>query len=89
MSIKKILVPTDFSESAVNATEIAIMLAQKINAQLIVVHFFPDPGHYVRKGIRDLNVFSPELSIVKAKLNQTVKKCRRAGYSGQRSTRTR
>jgi nucleotide-binding universal stress UspA family protein len=83
MSIKKILVPTDFSECAANATEIALVLARKINAELILVHFFPDPGHHVRKGIRDLNIFSPELSVVKAKLHQVVKNAEDTGVQAK------
>lgn len=83
MSIKKILVPTDFSECAANATEIAKKLARKIDAELIVVHFFPDPGHYIRKGIRELNIFSPELSVVKAKLNLAVKNAEDTGVQAK------
>jgi nucleotide-binding universal stress UspA family protein len=83
MSIKKILVPTDFSECATKATEIAVLLARKINAELFVMHFFSDPGHYVKKGIRDLNVFSSELSVVNAKLHLAVKNAEERGVQAK------
>lgn len=40
---KKILVPTDFSERANNALKQAILLANKINGQLIIYHVFHRP----------------------------------------------
>lgn len=75
MSISRILVPTDFSDCALRASNIASLMARKMNAELIFIHLFPDPepGHYVRKGIRDYNLASPEIAHVKSMLDQAVK----------------
>ncbi|QSE95844.1 universal stress protein [Fulvivirga lutea] len=40
--MKKILVPTDFSELAKNATDLAANLAQKVNAEIILLHVVED-----------------------------------------------
>lgn len=39
----KILVPTDFSESANHASELAILLAQKINIEILFLHLVSTP----------------------------------------------
>ena len=39
-SIKKILVPTDFSETADNALHTALLLAETCNAEIYLVHFY-------------------------------------------------
>lgn len=41
--MKTILVPTDFSETALNAAEYAIGLAQQIKAQILILHVFDVP----------------------------------------------
>jgi len=41
--MKKILVPTDFSESAINATKAAADIARKTNAELILLHIIELP----------------------------------------------
>ncbi len=41
--MKTILVPTDFSESAKNATEYAIKLAKELNMNLLLLHLFHAP----------------------------------------------
>jgi nucleotide-binding universal stress UspA family protein len=42
--MKKILVPTDFSTQAGIATEVAISLAKKANAELVLLHVIEQPG---------------------------------------------
>lgn len=37
-TMKKILVPTDFSECAINATDVAISIAKKMNAEVLFFH---------------------------------------------------
>ena len=41
--MKNILVPTDFSPTAINAAEYAIQMAKSINAQIILLHVFDIP----------------------------------------------
>ena len=40
-----ILVPTDFSETANNALEVAVQLAKKHNSRLILLHMLEIPLH--------------------------------------------
>ena len=80
MSISKILVPTDFSDCANHASEIAVMLARKTNAQLIFIHFYPDPEaglHLRRRERKNLTIVTPEMTAIKAKLDLIVKDCER------------
>src|ERR687896_1893081 len=58
LSIKKILVPTDFSDVSVPAIGYAISLAKKNAAEVAVVHAFPTKEmqehlteHYVTEGL--------------------------------------
>ena len=41
--MKKILVPTDFSENAINATKAAADIARKTNAEIILLHIIELP----------------------------------------------
>jgi nucleotide-binding universal stress UspA family protein len=45
--MKKILVPTDFSEQANNALEVAAQLAKKFNSEIYLLHMLDLPGEYV------------------------------------------
>lgn len=56
LAMKKILIPTDFSENAINATKAAAEIARKTNAELILLHIVElpqeamdaiNPGHEV------------------------------------------
>lgn len=42
-AIKRILVPTDFSENARDALELALHLAKKFDAKIILLHVFEFP----------------------------------------------
>ncbi len=42
--MQKILVPTDFSDQAQNAVDLASRLAQKMNAEVILLHVVEDPS---------------------------------------------
>lgn len=46
-----ILVPTDFSEASNRATELAVSLAQKLGADLVLAHFWGIPAYpYLTEG---------------------------------------
>jgi nucleotide-binding universal stress UspA family protein len=64
MAIKRILVPTDFSDGAIRALEYAIDLAQTIDAELIIL-FVVEPAYYgtgsdLYSGSMDLSVLLEE-----------------------------
>ena len=62
-TMKKIIVPTDFSESAHNALEYAYQLAQQINGVIQLVHIF----HPTPVGSSELTYIEPELEKIKRK----------------------
>ncbi|MFQ5638709.1 MAG: universal stress protein [bacterium] len=44
IAIQRILVPTDFSENARNALELAVLLAEKFGAKIILLYVFEMPA---------------------------------------------
>lgn len=58
--MKTILVPTDFSETANHALEVAAQLAQKHNSKLIVLHMLEIPLH-ILPNVELTNDVQPEL----------------------------
>jgi len=74
--MKKILVPTDFSECAQNAEKYAFFLAQKIDAELVFLHVINTPVDWSKltKEQEDLFPDSKEaIAHSKKKLNELVK----------------
>ena len=49
-TIRKILAPTDFSESAKEAIDFAVELAQKFDAQLTLLHTYQTPAYLLPEG---------------------------------------
>jgi nucleotide-binding universal stress UspA family protein len=47
IEIKKVLVPTDFSETSQAATQYAVELAKKFNAKIYLLHVIEDPVVYM------------------------------------------
>ncbi len=54
--IEKILIPVDFSETSLNAVEHASVIAQKVNAELILLHV-------VERHWEQFSIIQPELAI--------------------------
>jgi nucleotide-binding universal stress UspA family protein len=52
--MKKILVPTDFSKAAFNALEYAVNLAQKLNAEVILLNAYAVPNSSVMIDLTDV-----------------------------------
>jgi nucleotide-binding universal stress UspA family protein len=50
-TFKNILVPTDFSEPAEQATELAILLAQKFDSKLTLLHAYEIPSYPYADGL--------------------------------------
>lgn len=74
--MKKILVPTDFSECAQNAEKYAFFLAQKIDAELIFLHVINTPVDW-SKLTKEQENFFPDIKATiansKKRLNELVK----------------
>ncbi|HGY57433.1 MAG TPA: universal stress protein [Caldithrix abyssi] len=57
MNIKRILVPTDFSDTATKAVEMALLWADRFEAELVVLHarvMFEDDISRIESGLKDL-----------------------------------
>jgi nucleotide-binding universal stress UspA family protein len=86
MSIKKILVPTDFSECAERASNIALLLAGKMSAELIFLHLFPDPVSSLHIPVspgKNYKFAHPEISKIKIKLDGMVRDAERKGVTAK------
>jgi nucleotide-binding universal stress UspA family protein len=74
--MKKILIPTDFSECAKNAEKFALFLAEKIEAELVFLHVIHTPVDW-SKLTKEQEKFFPDakenISQAKVNLNQLVK----------------
>lgn len=85
--MKKILVPTDFSACAKAAEEFALMLAKKVQAELIYIHVVITPVDWT-KLTKDQENFFPETktAIAKAKdrLNELVDEAEKAALSARK-----
>lgn len=74
--MKKILVPTDFSECAQNAEKYALFLAQKIDAELIFLHVINTPVDWSKLTKEQENFFPDAKEAIansKKSLNELVK----------------
>lgn len=74
--MKKILVPTDFSECASNATSTAIQIAKKYGAQIHFYHFVSIPVDWIHLDFAQNTIYpdvSEEVTRVKKELNKLVK----------------
>lgn len=79
MSIRKILVPTDFSDCAMEASDVALMLARQCDAEVYFLHLYVDPigqAHTLQHGTQKLYI-DPELGHVKAELDALVARASR------------
>ncbi|MFN3403533.1 MAG: universal stress protein [Cytophagaceae bacterium] len=66
MNIKKISVPTDFSENSLKALESACHTARKFSAEVDLIHFIAAPvGHFVSSGTYETS-FEDKLFVMKA-----------------------
>lgn len=77
--MKRILVPTDFSECADSASDAAILLAKKSNAELYFLHLTIDPRGPSHVPGKSVAYEETELGQAKYKLDQLVKKAETAG----------
>lgn len=58
--MKRILVPTDFSEQAENALRVAAQLANKYNAEIFLLHMLELPANVIDPATRDNSDTMPE-----------------------------
>ena len=70
VSVKKILVPTDFSDSSQEAVDYAVSLAQPFKAQVFFLHVMEPPAYGL-----DFTLTHPGVPVeVKQKLTETIKR---------------
>lgn len=84
--MKKILVPTDFSTCAENATSVALEIAKRAGSHVVFQHFFPDLSgslHTLKPDTRqDENTLQKEaLGYTKAKLDELVMRAEHLGLT--------
>lgn len=76
MNIKKILVPTDFSECAMKAVDLAIPMAKRLDAEVLFLHLYPDPVgsmHVPTEG-GNIRLSHAELGHIKSELDALVRR---------------
>lgn len=79
MIMKKILVPTDFSDCATIAVDMAFMVAKKLAAELIFLHLGIDKSGYAHVPGKSIKHIDAESGQARHQLDQLVK---RAGEQG-------
>ncbi|MCL6258732.1 universal stress protein [Aquiflexum sp. TKW24L] len=85
--MKKILVPTDFSDCAKNAEKYAFFLAQKIDAELVFLHVINTPVDWSKLTKEQENLFpdaKEEIAQSKQKLNDLVKQAGALGIKSRK-----
>lgn len=80
--MKKILVPTDFSETSMKAIDVAISIGNRTDAELILMHSsLPTEG--VNSNVYAAIYIHEYLEIKRKNLNQLMDKVREKGYKGK------
>lgn len=85
MTIKRILVPTDFSACAAKAVELAIAMAKRLEAEVLFLHLYPDPAGrlYVPNHAGSIRLSHSELGHIKTELDSLVRKAERMGVKAR------
>jgi nucleotide-binding universal stress UspA family protein len=76
MTIKRILVPTDFSECATKAVDLAIPMAKRLDAEVLFLHLYPDPvgSLHVPNQAGHIRLSHAELGHIKSELDLLVRR---------------
>jgi nucleotide-binding universal stress UspA family protein len=85
--MKKILVPTDFSDCAKNAEKYALFLAQKIGAELVFLHVINTPVDWSKLTKEQENLFPDAKEAIaqsKQNLNNLVKQAETKGIKSRK-----
>lgn len=85
--MKKILVPTDFSECAQNAEKYALFLAQKVDAELVFLHVIHTPIDWSKLTKEQENFFPDAKEAIarsKKNLNDLVKQAESKGIKSRK-----
>lgn len=85
MSIKKILVPTDFSDCSEEAVRVALLLARRTDAEIYFLHLYIDPigDLHVPKYAGPTHYSDPEIGHVKSQLDKLVKRAQGDGVEAK------
>jgi len=85
--MKKILVPTDFSDCAKNAEKYALFLAQKIDAELVFLHVINTPVDWSKLTKEQENLFPDSKEAIaqsKQKLTDLIKQAESTGIKSRK-----
>ena len=82
-TFKHILVPTDFSETADRALDVALSIAAKFDAKVTVLHAYANPASAYPIRMNDAIPWPKEdvAALAQTKLRETVDKARQRGMS--------
>ncbi len=85
MTIKKILVPTDFSECASKAVDLAIPMAKRLDAEVLFLHLYPDPvgSLHVPNNAGIISLSHAELGHIKTDLDLLVRRAESLGVKAR------
>jgi nucleotide-binding universal stress UspA family protein len=86
--MRKILVPTDFSECASNAVQVALEIAKRAKAEIIFQHVFPDISgslHTLKPALQNVEHQQQNAALgqAKASLDALVRQAEQAGLTTQ------
>ncbi len=84
MTIRKLMVPTDFSKCADRAGELALKLAKRFDAEVLFLHLFPDPvgSLHVPRNF-EVRLATPDVASVKAGLDRLVRHAEHEGVNAK------
>lgn len=79
LQIKKILVPTDFSEESEYAVNYAVLLAKKLQSRILLVHVIEPYTYSVSDAIQVIDHYTALKSIARSMLDDLQKKLLKEG----------
>lgn len=85
MTIKRILVPTDFSECASKAVDLAVPMAKRLGAEVFFLHLYPGSGGslHVPDHVGSIRLSHSELAQIKTELDLLVRKAESSGVKAR------
>lgn len=85
MTIKRILVPTDFSACATRAADLAVSMARRLNAEVFFLHLYPEvPGNFhVPYEAGQFRLSYAEVGHARAELDELVRNAETVGVNSR------
>jgi nucleotide-binding universal stress UspA family protein len=85
VSVKTILVPTDFSEGSQAALDYAVTLAKSFHAKIVLLHVIETTTYTMTEALQLVNVYDVVKTAVEPVLDQMVKDLQQRDLSASRS----